>query len=695
MTVPLQHGERTKRTTRPYSNHTAITQHLSYYMSNAIVQRLSRRVKQAILLLADVLFLPLGVWGGFAVVEQAWMPPKLLDVWWCLPLSIAVSMPFFIRSGMYRAVLRKAGDAFFVTIVRTVAISVLCTMFAVKLLSSVPIHWMVWVSNGLLLLLFVGGVRWFARYFLVKSFIVRHEDRIPVAIYGAGNSGYQLLGVLEQSIELKPVVFIDDKAELHGTEIRGLKVHAPADLDGLIERLNIRRLLLSMPSTPRHRRQQIIRFLEPKPLHIQDIPSLVELASGCKQVDEIREIAEEDLLGRDPIPPNQALLEACISGKSVLVTGAGGSIGSELCRQICKLRPHRLVLVERSEYSLYAVTMELERLKSTHDQDELEIVPILGSVRHRNRMQVVLEVHQVQTIYHAAAYKHVAIVERNPIEGIQNNIFGTFQMAQAAITAKVETFILISSDKAVRPTNVMGATKRCSELILQALAATEQGICFSMVRFGNVLDSSGSVIPRFRRQIRRGGPITVTDPEVTRFFMTIPEATQLVIQASAMARCGDVFVLDMGEPVRILDLARRMIQLSGLTVKDEQNPNGDVSIIITGLQPGEKLYEELLIGGNASTTEHPMIMRIQEDSLSLQEVVSMLDRLEVASKTFDFMAIRDILVEVVEGYQPLDDIKDWGWRHPLPDTVGGLARRGSTGTSAYGTQAAVSNCHSR
>ena len=628
-------------------------------MSKYIIQQLPRRVKQVILLMLDVCFLSFSIWGGFMIVEWTLVPASLLAVWWCLPLSVFISMPFFIASGMYRAVLRQAGDAFFMIILKTVMLSVLLTMLVVKVMSTVPIHWAVWVLDGVLLMIFMGGTRWLVRYFF-STIRIRHKNRMPVAIYGAGASGYQLLMVLEQSIEFRPVMFIDDKKELYGTEIRGLKVYPPDKLVHLIDTWHIQRILLSMPSLSRYRRQQIIRFLEPLPIHVQDIPSLVDLANGTKSVDEVREIDGDDLLGRDPIPPNRALMEACITGKSVLVTGAGGSIGSELCRQIFKLRPHHLVLVERTEYSLYAITMELERFKMNQEQD-VEIVPILGSVRHRNRMKAVLDTYGVQTIYHAAAYKHVSIVERNPIEGIQNNIFGTFQLAQAAMAAKVETFVLVSTDKAVRPTNVMGATKRCAELILQAFAATKPDICFSMVRFGNVLDSSGSVIPRFRRQIRRGGPVTVTDSDVTRFFMTIPEATQLVIQASAMARCGDVFVLDMGEPVRILDLAHRMIQLSGLTVRSESNPEGDIAITITGLQPGEKLYEELLIGDNTSTTDHPMIMRVQEDFYSEAEVQVMLDRLEAASKGFDFVAIREILMEFVEGYRALDGIKDWGW----------------------------------
>jgi UDP-N-acetylglucosamine 4,6-dehydratase len=574
---------------------------------------------------------------------------------WIIPLPIIISIFFFIRSGLYRAVLHQASDTFFIIIIRTITISVISTALIVHALSPTYIPLVVWIVYGTILLALVGGIRWLARYILNLNRL-QSRNRVPVAIYGAGSSGYQLLIALEQSIELKPVAFVDDKKELNGIEIRGLKVYPYSRLEELIGKLEIRRILLSMPSIDRYQRQQIIRFLEPFPIHVQEVPSFADLANGTKKVDDIREIAEEDLLGRDPIPPKQDLLEECITGKSVLVTGAGGSIGSELCRQIIKLRPNSLILVERTEFTLHSITIELNQLKKKQGMDNLNIIPILGSVRHRNRMQAVLEDHRVQTIYHAAAYKHVSIVERNPIEGIQNNIFGTYQITKAAIAAKVETFVLISTDKAVRPTNVMGATKRCAELILQAFAASEQNVCFSMVRFGNVLNSSGSVIPIFRRQIRRGGPVTVTHPEVVRFFMTIPEATQLVIQAGAMSKCGDVFVLDMGKPVKILDLSHRMIKLSGLTVRDESNPNGDIPITITGLQPGEKLYEELLIGDNTSSTEHAMIMRVQENYLPLEKITGILNQLENASKNFDYFAIRSILMEAVEGYQPSDDI---------------------------------------
>jgi UDP-N-acetylglucosamine 4,6-dehydratase len=615
------------------------------------IHKLPRKFKQIILITADIIFLPLSLMAGFIIVESVGKPTNFLEIWWCLPLSVVLSMPFFIRSGLYRAVVRQTSDTFFLIIIRTVSISIVVTAFVVELLSHTHIPGMVWVIHGLILLIFIVGTRWFIRYFLSTGRIYT-KSQIFVAIYGAGKSGIQLLMSLEQSIEFTPVVFIDDTIELQGMEIKGLKVHKPHDLQKLINRMEIQRVFLSIPSTSRHRRQQIIRFLEPFPIHVQDVPSLIDLANGSKHVDEIREIPEEDLLGRDQIAPNQTLLETCITGKSVLVTGAGGSIGSELCRQILKLRPKRLVLVERTEFNLYSINMELEQLKQNHGEDTLEIISVLGSVRHLKRMQTVLKTHEVQTIYHAAAYKHVYIVENNPIEGVQNNIFGTYHMALAAIAEKVETFVLISTDKAVRPTNVMGATKRCAELILQALAASEKDICFSIVRFGNVIDSSGSAIPLFRRQIRRGGPITVTHPDITRFFMTIPEATQLVIQASAMSKCGDVFVLNMGEPVRIMNLVHRMINLSGLTIQDEENPEGDIPIRIIGLKPGEKLYEELLIGDNTSETDHPMIMRVQENYLSLDQITNILERLEIASKNFDYHAILEILKEVVEGYKP-------------------------------------------
>lgn len=593
-----------------------------------------------------------------------WLPPLFIHAWW-IPLStILISLPIFIQSGMYRAMIRYSGAYFFITIFKSVAWSSLLTLLPAILISHLARKPLAWVANAFFLMVIIGGLRWLIHSYLLKS-STGFNDRVPVAIYGAGSAGAQLAMALEHSIELQPVIFIDDNKKMHGRELRGITIFPLANLRELIDRRHIRRVLLAMPSLPRSRRQEILLSLESLPVRVLDMPGLAELGSGTKRIDDIQDVSEQDLLGRDPIPPNQTLLRANIVRKSVMVTGAGGSIGSELCRQIIQLGPDRLVLVERSEYALYSIEQEL-RQSNENLEKKTEIIPILGCVMHYQRMRAVIRTFSIQTIYHSAAYKHVPIVEYNPIEGVQNNIFGTYYTAKAAITAGVETFVLISTDKAVRPTNVMGATKRFAELILQGLATTPNDTTltktrFIMVRFGNVLASSGSVIPLFREQIKRGGPITLTDPGIKRYFMTIPEATQLVLQAGSMGKGGDVFVLNMGEPVKILEMARRMIHLSGLTVQDEKNPAGDIKIKIIGLRPGEKLYEELLIGDGVLKTDHPMIMRAQEESLPWAQVKDYLDRFLEASKAFDYLTVRNLLLESVNGYKPMVEIRDWVW----------------------------------
>jgi FlaA1/EpsC-like NDP-sugar epimerase len=445
--------------------------------------------------------------------------------------------------------------------------------------------------------------------------------------------------------------------------VLGLKVRAPFKLSRLTTRYDARLILLALPSASHRRRREILETLAGVPVRVLALPTLAELTSGARRIDEFREVGVEDILGRDSVQPHPALLQARVSGKNVMVTGAGGSIGAELCRQILALRPRRLVLFERSEYALYAIEQELGAMTANMGYPPpVDLIPLLGSVVHRRRLQVVMERFAVQTVYHAAAYKHVPIVEHNPIEGVRNNVFGTRYAAEAAVAAGVETFVLISSDKAVRPTNVMGATKRLAELILQGLAGEGSPTRLCMVRFGNVLDSSGSVVPLFREQIRKGGPVTVTHPEVERYFMTIPEAAQLVIQASAMAQGGDLFLLDMGEPVRILDLARRLIRLSGLTVCDAEHPEGDVEIGFTGLRSGEKLREELLIGLDDLPTEHPMIRRAREDHPPWPVIREVLERLDRAAHQFDYPAVRALLQEAVAEYQPENGIEDWVWR---------------------------------
>ena len=468
-------------------------------------------------------------------------------------------------------------------------------------------------------------------------------------IYGAGNAGRQLAAAMANSHEMRVVGFLDDDDRLHGHVLNGLSIYSPGDLPGLVTSLHVSTVLLAIPSLSRHRRNELIAQMQRAHVQVRTLPAVTELAQGVVSTSDLRELDIDDLLGREPVSPNHILLGKNITDKVVLVTGAGGSIGSELCRQILAVGPGTLVLVEQSEFALYEIQQELaERL----DGDSTLLVPVLASVRDAQRLREVMADWKPDTVYHAAAYKHVPLVEHNPIEGIRNNTLGTLTAAQVAMEHGVTDFVLISTDKAVRPTNIMGASKRLAEMALQALADTAPRTRFSMVRFGNVLGSSGSVVPKFRRQIRDGGPITLTHPDMTRYFMTIPEAAQLVIQAGAMARGGDVFVLDMGDPVKIYDLATRMIELSGLCVKDANNPDGDIEIEITGLRPGEKLFEELLIGNNPRPTSHPRIMKAHEEFLAWPTLQERLGQLENLLDRRDVEGTKQLLIELVSGYAP-------------------------------------------
>ena len=503
-------------------------------------------------------------------------------------------------------------------------------------------------------LVFIGGSRTIVRS-IVGSGMKRAGE--PVIIYGAGVSGRQLLTSLVQSHEYHPFAFVDDDVCLHGTVIQGVHVHSPSIIRKLIKQKSVTKVLLAMPSATRAKRQAILTRLEPLAIQILTIPAMADLVNGTKLYSDIKEVEIDDLLGRDAVNPREDLLSANIKDKVVMVTGAGGSIGSELCRQILKQSPKKLVLFELSEFALYAIDRELNATAKELGLN-VRILPIMGSVQRENRVQAVMESFGVQTVYHAAAYKHVPLVEHNVVEGVRNNVFGTLYTARAAIAAKVETFVLVSTDKAVRPTNVMGTTKRMAELVLQALSRENNKTRFCMVRFGNVLGSSGSVVPLFRTQIANGGPVTVTHPEITRFFMTIPEASQLVIQAGAMGKGGDVFVLDMGKSVKIIDLAKKMIRLSGYEVRSEKNPEGDIAIEFSGLRPGEKLYEELLIGDDVTGTEHERIMTANELYLTWAEYSVILDRLDLACHQFNHEAIRDILLKTPTGFAPTDGICD-------------------------------------
>lgn len=615
-----------------------------------------RLYKRVISVLADTVLLSLAFWGGFWVRLDDAMPIKSVLHWQALALLVPMTIFIFIRLGLYRAVLRYVGFKVLWTVVLGVFISTMLLVmlgffFTVSLPRTVPI---IYFSFAILL---IGGTRLFFRMLINRG----NKSRTPVIIYGAGSSGRQLQQALSQGQEFFTVAFVDDSKSLEKTTIQGINVYSPNLISDLIERFDIKKVLLAIPSASRSVRQEVIRRLEHFPCEVLSIPGMADLVDGKALIDELKEVSIEDLLGRDPVAPIPELMNANITGKRVMVTGAGGSIGSELCRQIICCKPSKLVLFELSEYALYAIDKELNEI-CQDEGIELEIVPLLGSVQRQNRLVTIMNNFQIQTVYHAAAYKHVPLVEYNVVEGVRNNIFGTLYSAQAAIAAGVETFVLISTDKAVRPTNTMGATKRLAELALQALASAQSKTRFCMVRFGNVLGSSGSVVPLFRRQIRTGGPLTVTHPDIIRYFMTIPEAAQLVIQAGAMGCGGDVFVLDMGQPVRIIELAHRMIRLSGLSLKNEKNPAGDIEVKITGLRPGEKLYEELLIGDNVSGTHHPRIMKANESMLPWTELRVLLTKIDTACHEFDHEQLRYLLLEAPAAFTPTDGICDLVWK---------------------------------
>jgi FlaA1/EpsC-like NDP-sugar epimerase len=577
---------------------------------------------------------------------------------WAVGASIGIAVPIFIVSGLYRAIFRYSGWPALLTVARAVGIYGLlyASVFAAIGVAGVPRT--VGIIQPILLLLFVGASRALARVWLGDQYlsILKHASRPKVLIYGAGNTGRQLAAAMANSHEMQVVGFLDDDDLLHGHVLNGQPIYNPADLDNLATTLNISNVLLAMPSLSRRRRNEILGQIHVAKVAVRTLPSVTDLAQGKVSISDLRELDIDDLLGREPVMPNHILLAMNVRGKVVMVTGAGGSIGSELCRQILAVGPSKLLLIEQSEFALYGIHQELEEKLSGRD---IVLVPLLASIQDNERMHEIMSTWHPDTVYHAAAYKHVPLVEHNPAEGIKNNVLGTLKTAQAAAENGVSDFVLISTDKAVRPTNIMGASKRLAEMALQALAASTSGTKFSMVRFGNVLGSSGSVVPKFRQQIRDGGPITLTHPEITRYFMTIPEASQLVIQAGAMAKGGDVFVLDMGQPVKIIDLARRMIELSGLTVKDEQNPDGDIEIETTGLRPGEKLFEELLIGDNPNSTSHSRIMKAHEEFLPWAELEGKLKSLEMALNVNDVGVIRLMMEKLVAGYTPSDEIVDW------------------------------------
>lgn len=609
---------------------------------------LPRDFKKLILVAIDLAALPVLFWAALMIRFDLRMPDAYLSE---SVLRVSLGMGVFAVAvawvtGLYRAVVRVFDEQFLDGLLFSVGIMVAVAM-GYSLLVSPSMPRSVPFLFGFFMLLWIWGSRAAIRQSV--RMVMRWNDPMKVvAIFGAGHSGQQLLAAIRSSAHYYPVVFFDDAPSLVGSNINGLRVYAGKDFGKIFNRLKFSEVFLAVPSASRQERRAILEKIEPYNVRVLTIPSFSQMLQGKLNLADVVDVEVSDLLGRDQVPAKQDLLEKHVRHKVVMVTGAGGSIGSELCHQIIKMQPDCLLLAELCEYSLYKIEQELQQLSLS-----VPIIPILGSVLNQEKMTRILQHYQVETVYHAAAYKHVPLVELNPFEGIRNNVQGTWHMALAAQAAKVKTFVCISSDKAVRPTNVMGASKRLAELVLQALASQpNQETTFCMVRFGNVLGSSGSVVPLFREQIKRGGPVTVTHPDVTRYFMTIPEAVQLVIQAGSMSEGGDVFVLDMGESVRIVDLAKKMIHLSGHSVKDTTNPSGDIEINFSGLRPGEKLYEELLVGHNVTGTSHPSIMRAREAKLSYAEIGSLWENIERCAKYHNVHELKALLERYVEGYKP-------------------------------------------
>ncbi len=649
---------------------------------------LPRAVKRAIVVAVDASLCVLAVWIAFYLRLGEVVPLAGTRIWAVFG-ALLLAIPIFLALGLYRAIFRYSGLPVMASVVRAMMLygtlyAVIFTMIGVE---DVPRT--VGIIQPLLLLFFVGLSRAIARVWLgrLSQRNLKKESLRQVMIYGAGNAGRQLAAAMNASQEMRVIGFLDDDDRLHGSVLNGLRIHNPNDLPKLQSRHLITDVLLALPSVSRQRRNKILKSLALHRLVVRTLPGLTDLATGRVNLSDVRELGIDDLLGREPVEPDLLLLNINIRNKIVLVTGAGGSIGSELCRQIIRLGPKQLLLVDNSEFALYQVHKELQGgpyiikeiekdLNSfagehANDVGSKYIIPLLASVCDANRMQDIMQAWKPETVYHAAAYKHVPIVEHNIAEGIRNNVWGTKVCAEAALRSGVRNFILISTDKAVRPTNVMGASKRLAEMVLQALSEVnfsplgkddrvhQISTVFSMVRFGNVLESSGSVVPLFREQIKNGGPITLTHVDINRYFMTMSEAAQLVIQASAMGVGGDVFILNMGEPVLIYDLAIRMIELSGLTVKDSSTLEGDIEITITGLRPGEKLYEELLIGNDPKSTDHQSIMKANEEFISLDALLPILEKLQFAINSNNVTSMLKILQELVKGYQPNDKVVDW------------------------------------
>ena len=669
---------------------------LNFNNLSNIILALPRSIKRSLVLAVDAGLSVLSVWlalylrlGFFASLSG--------QIIWAVIASVLLALPIFFASGLYRTIIRYSGLPAMVSVGRAVLLYgvAFAAVFTFWTVEGVPRT--IGLIQPLLLLLLVGASRAAARVWLGGTYQQQlHKAFLPQAlIYGAGDAGRQLASAMASSPEIHVVGFLDDDDRLYGNLLNGLPVYNPADFAEVLSDVPITDVLLALPSVSRKRRNEILSNLKPYKVAVRTLPGLSDIAIGKIKFSDVRVLDIDDLLGREPVKPNDLLLKQDTHGKTVLVTGAGGSIGSELCRQIIKLKPKQLLLVEMCEFALYEIHQELQAILLRDDPrwknslitetinseanirfnepqvPAVQVFPLLASVCDSVRMQKIMETWRPETVYHAAAYKHVPMVEHNAAEGVRNNIFGTRVCAEAAMRNRVRKFVLISTDKAVRPTNIMGATKRLAEMVLQALSAVDPSVLiqtgnassnrtiFSMVRFGNVLGSSGSVVPRFREQVKNGGPITLTHVDITRYFMSIPEAAQLVIQAGAMGRGGDVFVLDMGEPVKIIDLARRVVELSGFTVRDARYPDGDIEFTVTGLRPGEKLYEELLIGDNPEPTEHPSILKAHEQHLEWPKLEQKLNDLSVAMSSNDIYSIRTILQQTVNGYEPSSDVVDW------------------------------------
>jgi FlaA1/EpsC-like NDP-sugar epimerase len=639
---------------------------MPFLKSAAPLLALPRTAKRIVVVVLDIVLAVVSVWAAFYLrLDQIGSP--VLDQKYVYLLAPVLAIPIFVRLGLYRAIFRYTGMAALATTTKAVALYTVLFFGTLLVLKWEGVPRSAGLIQPVIFLLLVGSSRAVARFWLAGWSAKAKHTEGRLLIYGAGDAGVQTASALGVGSQFVLLGFIDDDVRKVGRSINGVDIMGSGDVADAVERLGVTDILLAMPSLDREQRNRIISQLGSLPVHVRTLPAMVDLASGKVAIQDFQELDAEDLLGRKPVPPDRALLARSLSHRVVLVTGAGGSIGGELCRQIILQQPSRMVLVEHNEFGLYTIHAQLVGLCAEH-QLPVEVIPLLASVGNFGRLREICQLYKPATVYHAAAYKHVPLVESNPSEGVLNNVFGTLNMARAAMESGAANFVLVSTDKAVRPTNIMGATKRMAELVLQALAdnqslrfhlpdgsysaSVENNTVFAMVRFGNVLDSSGSVVPLFRKQLLSGGPLTVTHEEVTRYFMTIAEAAQLVLQAGAMAKGGDVFVLDMGQPVKIVDLARRMVRLSGMTVKDESNPQGDIEITITGLRPGEKLYEELLIGDNPEATAHERIMKAREAFLAWRDLSPVLVEMRLAAIQSNGTVMRSILMNLVHGYQP-------------------------------------------